>query len=841
MNFIESFDNKTIFIPLLQRDYVQGGREDVIGPFVDSLIEKKCDLNYIYGYAEDGCFVPIDGQQRLTTLWLLYLYAYSKKQQKGEFHVRMKFEAREYADDFCKKLFEHLESLLGNVDADNRSLDNIIIDQNWFLNSWLSNVTVRNMLRTLSVIHRKINSANFAGIWSSLVESSMPNISFSFLEMGEENGLDDDIYIKMNGRGRKLTAFENLKSYMDEHVSKLPFAEQWKVQMDNAWTDMFWKNRNKGQEQPEEIDDEQLYCLYNLLILYHINRPELIDRLRNIKEDKSQLYEDLLAFLGKNEGADTELIILSIFEKLQKARNFPLVWFDRLRLMSVGFYDFAFRKLDKLAKLSDEFNNQQLYIGANTADEMTRTYRVCMCEGSFNRTLPLLYALLASEEGVTSLYDWMRTMRNLILNTNIDSKKLPDVMRVIDAFAMECKSRDVYSILLSDDNVNSILKVFDKNQVEEEILKASVRDDYYDQMNLLENGRFFSGCIGVLFRLLPLQNKDGFDTISQENVTAYSSILLELFDGNDNGIACKYDDAEKYLLRRAMMSYPPYYFGRERKSCWSFNKGIVEWREYIKAKDSEIGAFQLLLKELLVPAFKFGKDIVTALTERVEYISKNYELDILGNDANSYRFHFIHHPGVWGYMGTQRCIWNDSFDIELKASNGNNSNRMELRTMALYLDYAYNEDDKNVRTGWNVGIYPRGKSCFYFQLDKHVEDNRIVAMDVYFYDDGGKRSGETNYAFDLFVRPTHPDGEDEVEKKEFAEQDYKVNYDLFSKLVPEQMSLFERKIDGRLHCKTLYARHELKLIIGGLLNGIKAALDKGETKHGLFSESQGIK
>lgn len=62
-------------------------------------------------------------------------------------------------------------------------------------------------------------------------------------------------------------------------------------------------------------------------------------------------------------------------------------------------------------------------------------------------------------------------MRNLILNTNIDSKKLPDVMRVIDAFAMECKSRNVYSILLSDDNVNSILKVFDKNQVEEEMIR----------------------------------------------------------------------------------------------------------------------------------------------------------------------------------------------------------------------------------------------------------------------------------------------------------------------------------------------------------------------------------
>ena len=831
MDFIESFENKTIQIPLLQRDYVQGGREDVIGPFMDSLLEKECDLNYIYGYREDGCFVPIDGQQRITTLWLLYLYVYSRKQQKLDFHVRMKFAAREYAEDFCEKLFEHLESLLGSVDADNRSLGNIIIDQNWFLNSWLSNVSVRNMLRTLSVIHRKINKENFAGIWHNLVESCVPSISFSFLEMGEENGLDDDIYIKMNGRGRRLTAFENLKSYMDERVAKLPFAEQWKVQMDNDWTDMFWKNRNNGQEHPEEIDDEQLYCLYNLLILYHIDREELTDTLEHIKENEPLLYEELLVFLGKNEDADTEKIISSIIEKLQKAGNLPLVWFERLHLMSDDFYDFAFRKLDKLAKLSDEFNHLQLYIGASPIEATTSTYQVCMCEGSFNRTLPLLYALLAYEEGKTPLYDWMRTMRNLILNTNIDSKRLPGVMRAIDTFALICKARDIYSVLQLDENVNAILKNFDNDQLEEEKMKASIRDDYYAQMILLENGRFFSGCIDILLRLLPLQGKDGYDMLSQENAKAYTSVLLDLFDGDDNGIAHKYDsDGERYLLRRAMMSYPPYRFGRERNMYWSFNNGITEWREYIKAKDSEIGAFQLLLKNLLVPAFKSRKGIYSALSERVECISRNYEQDIQGRDADSYRFHFIHHPGIWGYMGTKRCIWKNGFDIELKASNGNNSNRMELRTMALYLDYKHNEDDKNECAGWEVGIYPRGKSCCYFQLAKQVECNRTIAIDVYFYDDNNNRSCEKNYAFDLFLRPIHPDAEDEAEKVKFVEQDYKENNDLFSKLIPNLMSLFGKKGDGRLHSKTLYAQYELKQILGGLMNGIKKALDEGESK-----------
>ena len=104
------------------------------------------------------------------------------------------------------------------------------------------------MLRTLKIIHRKIEAENLEYIWTKLANSTLPSISFSFLQMDEESGLDDDIYIKMNGRGRKLTVFENLKSYMDEHVSDLCFADEWKSNMDNVWTDMFWKNRNLQQE-----------------------------------------------------------------------------------------------------------------------------------------------------------------------------------------------------------------------------------------------------------------------------------------------------------------------------------------------------------------------------------------------------------------------------------------------------------------------------------------------------------------------------------------------------------------------------------------------------------------
>lgn len=70
-------------------------------------------------------------------------------------------------------------------------------------------------------------------------------------------------------------------------------------------------------------------------------------------------------------------------------------------------------------------------------------------------------------------------------------------------------------------------------------------------------------------------------------------------------------------------------------------------------------------------------------------------------------------------MRTKRCMWtdNNNYDIELKTSNGNNSDRMELRTYALFLDYSHNDNFKCDCTNWMVGIWPKGRSCMYFERD----------------------------------------------------------------------------------------------------------------------------
>ena len=82
----ESFIKKQgIEIPAIQRDYVQGRgftieEQDKREAFVTKLINaisretnKPCHLEFIYGSinATSHNFIPLDGQQRLTTLFIL--------------------------------------------------------------------------------------------------------------------------------------------------------------------------------------------------------------------------------------------------------------------------------------------------------------------------------------------------------------------------------------------------------------------------------------------------------------------------------------------------------------------------------------------------------------------------------------------------------------------------------------------------------------------------------------------------------------------------------------------------------------------------------------------------
>ena len=127
-----------IVIPKIQRDYAQGRKDSDVSRvrkrFLDALHKavtgQPIKLDFIYGSVdEDGIMTPLDGQQRLTTLFLLHWYAARRAGVAGEqcaFLKNFSYETRYSARDFC-------ENLVGFTPAFSfERISDEIIDQAWF-------------------------------------------------------------------------------------------------------------------------------------------------------------------------------------------------------------------------------------------------------------------------------------------------------------------------------------------------------------------------------------------------------------------------------------------------------------------------------------------------------------------------------------------------------------------------------------------------------------------------------------------------------------------------------------------------------------------------------------
>ncbi len=107
-----------ILIPKIQRDYAQG-RESagaIRERFLASLFEaidkdsgKELLLDFVFGQKEEktrNIFYPVDGQQRLTTLFLLHLYVGKRGGLDVDFLKKFSYETRTSSKQFCERLHE---------------------------------------------------------------------------------------------------------------------------------------------------------------------------------------------------------------------------------------------------------------------------------------------------------------------------------------------------------------------------------------------------------------------------------------------------------------------------------------------------------------------------------------------------------------------------------------------------------------------------------------------------------------------------------------------------------------------------------------------------------------
>lgn len=257
----ETVQLKKITIPIIQRDYAQGRQDPEVdrvrSRFLDSLhkavTENPITLDFVYGdIDENGIMTPLDGQQRLTTLFLLHWYAARKLGVPDDdmgFLKRFSYETRYSARYFCQELIDFLPSFTTGLSKE-------IINQAWFPLEWKKDPTISSMLVMLDAIDEKFSDV--PDLWGKLKDNA---ITFYFLPI-KDMGLTDDLYIKMNSRGKPLTVFEHFKAELEREIKAIneDTAARVIAKIDRGWTDLLWNYRDSGSGTADDIitDDEFL-------------------------------------------------------------------------------------------------------------------------------------------------------------------------------------------------------------------------------------------------------------------------------------------------------------------------------------------------------------------------------------------------------------------------------------------------------------------------------------------------------------------------------------------------------------------------------------------------------
>lgn len=585
-----------IEIPKIQRDFAYGRTDNKNSRkrerFLDSLYDAVCGnpitLDFVYGDVQNNTLTPLDGQQRLTTLFLLYWYASQKEQvaeEKCFFLKKFSYETRPSARKFCETLTTE------NIDLEcDKTLSEQIKDKNWFPLEWQHDATISSMLVMLDAIQEKF----------SLVEnlySKLENISFYFLPI-EDMGLTDELYIKMNSRGKPLTQFEHFKAELEKQL-KLADAKTAKrigSKIDREWTDLLWQYRNSGvgDDSDNTTDDEFLrYFIFicNIICYKNGGSPKT--------SDEFDLIKDFFTVSGDSD----KLIAESKNKVIENAKTLE-IFFDcwlngeKKSISIQSFFETFASERHEEDKIKTNYN-------VNLLEDCLKNYADIIGKNRRKFTLNqiiLLYAFVLYRQNLIEISenDFRRRLRivnNLILNSpdqisdsenRQSGNRMPAILRQVDCIILKGKIADRDEVGIN----------FNPSQLNEEKKKLEWTQNNLnntESLFALEDHELLYGQISIV----------GLDNPAH----------FERFESLFN---CNWD-----LVDCALFTLGDY--KQKERNGWRYQLGSSmkdAWKTLFHKSDSLIGFenTQSVLNELLKKTDNFTDDYLRGLCD--EYISK---------------------------------------------------------------------------------------------------------------------------------------------------------------------------------------------------------------------------
>lgn len=498
LDFYSLLKEYKVEIPIIQRDYAQGRADK--GELRDSFLSaisncletsSNIKLDFIYGSIVGENFQPLDGQQRLTTLFLLYWYvAYKEDELSDELKSllsKFTYETRVTSREFCAALVNEKLHVPSGA-----SIKDSIVNSNWFFLSWLHDPTIDSMLRCLNDIEAKFSEME--GLWDKLTKES-PLISFYFVEL-ENLGLTDDLYIKMNARGKQLTAFENFKAGFQKLIQDEKWDTQRKVKnsfgvkIDNDWTDFFWSHFRKNNS----VDDALLRFISAInMIIHSIKRTiskadDRAKHLTTLQEKPSAVRPQHFTREGYDflyQCFETYMDQVVLLRYMERTLPFPM-W----------------RHTPQRSVLSEIVYDENTH---STIQKNSATYTQKVLFYAENQ-----YLSMHPENQFDSIkfQDWMRVVRNIVSRADIDREgSRPDIIRSPQSFdgainlihELSEGCGDIYMHLAA---LPELKAQFAGKQMDEEIAKAKLirhNPDYQEMIFEAEDNELLRGRISFLF------------------------------------------------------------------------------------------------------------------------------------------------------------------------------------------------------------------------------------------------------------------------------------------------------------------------------------------------------
>jgi hypothetical protein len=491
-----------IEVPIIQRDYAQGRetqevirlRKKFINDFlINALLNnQKIELDFVYGSIlvekkeeeRKRIFIPLDGQQRLTTLYLLHFFIALKENNRNEIIESLRkfnYETRPSAHDFCKKLITNF-----NV-QDIRNIKFEITNSEWYSESWHNDPTVSGMINMLDTFAKNellINSKE--DLLVRLMNTKDQLISFYFTDL-DEFGLTENLYIRMNARGKMLTEFENFKSEFFKIINyNHELLEEVKDKIEYAWVNNFWQYR---KEDSFVIDEPFMQFLSFITEMLYYKQAEF----RSSKYESDFLDFKLLDKIYANENNLKFLIFsLDFIKQIKEYKNNNLLWKEKSSLHDI---------LKEI--LTGKRDTNELYI--------------------------LFSALNYCYQNKSSihLFDFLRVVRNLINNTKDNSRR--EWSRLLQSLNNLISNDNVYTLLINSNDTKDLIG-FEVNQRKEEIFKANLFNlspKAKESIFIMEDNVNFKGNISNLLLGIYANNEKDYENLSIENANVSIFNLVE--------------------------------------------------------------------------------------------------------------------------------------------------------------------------------------------------------------------------------------------------------------------------------------------------------------------------